>query len=300
MSLEDILLPLEKSNTNTNSVLISIDLEDFTYDCLRSLGKKPSSNTFALDAFYKTISNFIECYLPQKKLTFFTTGTLAREYPDLIKTLSNDGHEIASHYNFHDLMFDQSIRDIEFNIESAKESIFKACGKPPLGFRAPSFSIQPFNWGIFRLISKYFKYDSSFVLHQEHIQEYKKSIKNEVANDFYEFPIVTKKYLNKFNIKSGGTFFRLFPSKILHQVIDHNLQNDFVPQIYLHPYDLLTQKEFLVSYKNFHEFENKFWKSSFRYLRQYQWLALNNKSALNKLALITKCYNHLGRFDQLI
>ena len=38
-------------------------------------------------------------------------------------------------------MFKQSNDEINFNIELAKEYIFKACGQEAKGFRAPVFSI---------------------------------------------------------------------------------------------------------------------------------------------------------------
>ena len=40
-------------------------------------------------------------------------------------------------------MYTQSDSEIEENILIAKESIKDACGKEPLGFRAPAFSIYP-------------------------------------------------------------------------------------------------------------------------------------------------------------
>ena len=78
---------------------------------------------------------------------------------------SSDGHEIGSHYNHHDLMTFQSLEEIEDNLGLAKESIKLAVGDDPLGFRAPAFSIKPDNYDVFNLIGKYFKYDSSCVVH---------------------------------------------------------------------------------------------------------------------------------------
>ena len=71
------------------------------------------------------INNFLEKNFSNSKVTFFTTGTVARLAPDLLKQISNDGHEIASHYNYHDLMFKQSNNEIEKNLIEAKESIYR-------------------------------------------------------------------------------------------------------------------------------------------------------------------------------
>ena len=295
----DFLSPSE-NNIKNSSIIISFDLEDFTFDILRNLGKETRTNFSALDKCYELISTFSRDHLDGSRFTFFTTGTLAKEYPDLLKQISNDGHEISSHYHFHDLMFLQTEKEIEKNFDLSKEAIFRACGKYPLGFRAPAFSIKPFNWKIFKLISKHFKYDSSFVLHQEDIPKFNKESYSIFQNGFHEFPIVTKKIFGNFNLKSGGTFFRLFPLKVINSVINHNLKNNFIPQIYLHPYDLLSKREFMVDYKSFISSNNVFPVSTIKYLRQHQWLSLNNKSSYSKLVSISSSYKHMGTYSELI
>ncbi len=300
LNQEDFLSPSENLHKKSKSIIISIDLEDFTYDTLRNIGITPRTNTFALDKCYEVISQFSNDLLFGKKLTFFTTGTLAREYPELIKRISDDGHEIASHYNYHDLMYTQSLDEIERNLIIARDSIFAACGIYPEGFRAPSFSILPFNWKVYQLISKYFSYDSSFVLHEAYVGQYLRDFKEHLNPSFREYPIVTKQFFNKFNLKTGGTFFRLFPLKVIKKIIEYNLDNGFLPQIYLHPYDLLHEKEFLVELRDFQNSKLGFSDSFIKYIRQYQWLNLRNKSTLNKLAEISSSFNHIGPYAEIL
>ena len=83
---------------------LSIDLEDFTFDLMRSLGIEPRVNFDALKLGYELINNFSINKLASKKITFFTTGTVAQTYPELLQEIANDGHEIACHYHYHDLM----------------------------------------------------------------------------------------------------------------------------------------------------------------------------------------------------
>jgi len=93
-------------------------------------------------------------------------------------------------------------------------------------------------------------------------------------------------------MKSGGTFFRLFPYSFTKKVIEHNLENGFLPQVYLHPYDLLTDFEFGLS---FNELKGiNFYQRLIKYFRQHQWLSLNNKSTIRKLKLLSKEYSHIG------
>ena len=143
-----------------------------------------------------------------QKLLFYNR-ILAREYPELLSRIFQDGHEIGSHYNYHDLMIDQSLNEIEDNLGIAKESIKRAVGVHPIGFRAPAFSIKPDDYDVFDLIGKYFKYDSSCVVHTREIDSFKENFYRNLNTKLIEFPIVSnRKFL--LNIKSGGTFFLYF------------------------------------------------------------------------------------------
>ena len=83
----------------------SIDLEDFTFNLTRSLDLKPKVNLEALKLSYKLINDFCNDKLDSKKITFFTTGSVAETFPELLQEIVNNGHEVACHYHYHDLKF---------------------------------------------------------------------------------------------------------------------------------------------------------------------------------------------------
>ena len=273
---------------------LSIDFEDLAYDLLRYIGQPTETSVAGLELSYKLINNYSKEKLNNKKLTFFTTGTLARTVPDLLKQMTFDGHEISSHYNQHDLMFKQSNYEIAKNLEIAKESIYKACGKVPIGFRAPNFSITPNRLDIYKEINKFFKYDSSHVLNLNiNSKDHYDLLKPFNSIDLVEFPILPKGYLNgKIQIKSGGTFFRLFPKSIIKDVMHFNHQEGFIPLIYLHPYDYLSNQEFWVPLRKF--VKSKKLKSLILYFRQNQWNRLGNNTVFNKLDYILNFFEHQG------
>mgnify|MGYP005993365139 FL=1 len=273
---------------------LSIDFEDLAYDLRRSIGLTPRVSTAALELSYELMHNYSKTKLNGKKLTFFTTGTVARTMPHLIKQMTDDGHEVGSHYNFHDLMYKQSNYEIAKNLEIAKESIFKACGTEPTGFRDPIFSITPNRLDIFEEINKFFQYDSSHVLNLNlHTKNYYHSLKPFNSINLVEFPIVPKGYLmGKVQIKSGGTFLRLFSKKIIKDVMYFNYKNNFTPLIYMHPYDYLSNQEFWVPFKDFSR-SRKF-KDLILYLRQNQWNRLGNSTVFNKLNYLLDFFDHKG------
>lgn len=299
MIQEVSLLPSESQvKPRKKKLYFSVDLEDFTYDVLRSLGLRPIVNFEALDKCYETINNFAIDHFNSKKITFFTTGTVALTHPKLLKRIANDGHEIACHYHFHDLMYQHSIQEVESNIILAREAIKEACGEYPTGFRAPAFSIENEREDIYLLLSKYFKYDSSYVLHDHEVKN--GAFQNNAPfkiDGFQEFPIVTMPWLGRFNLKSGGTFFRLFNVRNIIGVLNKSLDNGYAPLIYLHPYDFLSEYEFKVSLKNYIASQNPI-KGVYRYLRQFQWLGLGNRGSLEKLKTILLEFEHAGPMNQ--
>ena len=273
---------------------LSVDFEDLTYELLRSIGQPAKVSDTALELSYKLINNFSKKKLNGEGLTFFATGTIARSRPDILKQMIIDGHEVGSHYNYHDLMYKQSNYEISKNLEIAKESIFKACGKEPIGFRAPAFSITPNRLDIYKEINKFFKYDSSFVMNlNTNNKYYYHSIEPFNSIDLIEFPILPKGYLNgKFQIKSGGTFLRLFSKEIIKEVMNYNHKNGIMPLIYMHPYDYLSNQEFWLPLKNFIKTKNI--KNLIMYFRQNQWSRLGNKTVFNKLDYLLNFFEHIG------
>ena len=266
---------------------------------MRSLGLEPKTNFEALDTSYEFINNFIIKNFLNTKVTFFTTGTVAKEYPELVKRISQDGHEVGSHYNFHDLMYKQSNYEIEKNLEIAKNQIYKATEKEPTGFRAPVFSIGRNRLDIYTSIEKFFEYDSSYVLkldnklYSDYLNEPPFNLKT-----LKEFPIVPKKFLGNYYIKSGGTFLRLFSRKALKKVLEYNVENNFTPIIYLHPYDFMTNKEFWVDKDIF--LRKPSLKNFVKYIRQNQWLGLRNKTVEQKLIYIFQSFEPQGCMSNLV
>jgi polysaccharide deacetylase family protein (PEP-CTERM system associated) len=76
------------------------------------------------------------------KATFFTLGWVAQRYPALIRRIVDAGHEIASHGWDHVRVFTMSPAVFRADLERARIAIEDASGVSPMGYRAPSFSID--------------------------------------------------------------------------------------------------------------------------------------------------------------
>ena len=238
-----------KTNGN-DKIYLSIDFEDFSYDFKRKLGlnKNNKINETALWYSYEIINNFIETKLGSAKITFFCTGILATKCPDLIKKISNDGHEIACHYYHHDSVRNENLEEFERNILFAINELEKCSSNKVTGFRAPNFSIKITDIDHFKIISKYFKYDSSLNINEESKIDNLKKLIN--SNEFKFIPVVAEKpYFGFPYMRSGGSYLKLFNINFALKVISKNLYKNQAAQIYLHPYEFVSDMSFYVNWK---------------------------------------------------
>jgi len=108
------------------------------------------------------------------RATFFILGWIAERYPDLIRRIQKEGHEIACHGYAHKLIYHQSKEEFREDIRKAKAILENIIGDEVIGYRAPSYSItNKSQWAFEILTEEGFKYDSSiFPIH----------------HDFYGFP----------------------------------------------------------------------------------------------------------------
>jgi len=80
------------------------------------------------------------------RATFFVLGRHAEQHPELIRRMSEEGHEIASHGYDHALLTFASQADVERQLERTEASLASALGRQlhPLMFRAPHGFRNPF------------------------------------------------------------------------------------------------------------------------------------------------------------
>jgi hypothetical protein len=96
------------------------------------------------------------------KATFFVLGWIAERYPNLVRRIQKEGHEIACHGYAHRLVYTQSRNEFRQDIKKAKSILEEITGSEVMGYRAPSYSItNKSQWAFEVLAEEGFKYDSS-------------------------------------------------------------------------------------------------------------------------------------------
>lgn len=279
---------------NKPSVHYTVDLEDFSFDLCRALGTtyEPALRAESLLKSYHNITAFLnEHNNSASKITFFCTGVMADRYPDLIRTIAEDGHEIACHGNFHDDIFKMSPEDIYTSLKLAKNKLSEISNIDIRGFRAPRFSVSKNDFERLDAISQIFDYDSS--LHFSCDKEFHEWSKK-CPIHLREFPVPEQTiFSSKFKVKTGGSYIKLFPISVVKNAIYKSINNNITPILYFHPYDLFYGYDLLLTWPELDGANSRqYW-----YVRQLQWAGVFNWAQRRKLQRIFSEFNNLGRLD---
>jgi len=229
-----------------NKNIMSVDLEDFFCDLPFESWSKYESRVLKNT---NKILDLFEKY--QIKATFFTLGYIAEKFPDLIKKIDDKGHEIASHSYSHLDIRKTTEKDFENDIVKSIKILEKIIGKKVLGFRAPYFSIDKKSFWAMKILSKYFKYDSSifpvktplYGIRNAPRNIYKPNLTNpsieDVESELIEIPLATDRIPIIGNIPiAGGFHLRFLPYFYIKYGLNkiNNSNNSFI--FYIHPKDL--------------------------------------------------------------
>ncbi len=71
------------------------------------------------------------------KATFFMVGRCVVTYPDIVKRMVDEGHEVASHSWSHPLLTSLSNTGLDSQMRKTHDAIVKACGVAPVLYRPP-------------------------------------------------------------------------------------------------------------------------------------------------------------------
>ena len=146
--------------------------------------------------------------------TFFVLGAVAESHPHLVRSLSDAGHEVASHGYRHEKVYTQT-PDVFRKEESRTKCLLEdLTGQPVRGYRAPYFSITHDSaWALSNLRDLGYEYDCSI----SPVMSWRYGIKGAPEGlfrfsdlDLYEYTVSSWKLLGR-RFASGGAYFRIFP-----------------------------------------------------------------------------------------
>jgi polysaccharide deacetylase family protein (PEP-CTERM system associated) len=178
------------------------------------------------------------------KATFFTLGWVAERYPNLVRAIVDNGHELASHGWAHFRADQQSRPMFSRDVIRAKKLLEDTSGVAVHGYRAASFSIRRTNlWALSALEEAGYKYSSStFPIHHDLYgmpEQPRFAFYPLEASKFIEIPITTVRRLGANWPSGGGGYFRLLPYALFRKNLRDVRARDKQPcMFYFHPWEI--------------------------------------------------------------
>lgn len=202
--------------------------------------------------------------------TFFTLGWIAERYPQLVRRIAAQGHEVASHGYGHERASDLGHAEFRADIERAKGVLEDLSGAEVTGYRAPSFSIGPGNlWALDALARAGHRYSSSIypIRHDHYGMPDAPRFAHQAADGLIEIPITTLRLFNRNLPSSGGGYFRLLPYALSRWMLRQVNAGDKESAVfYFHPWEIdpgqpridgIDRKTRFRHYVNIHRMEGR-------------------------------------------
>lgn len=181
------------------------------------------------------------CAEHQVRSTCFVLGEFARRFPEAIRALSAEGHEIASHGDTHDLVREMSREQFRESLKRSIQTLEDLIGKPVRGFRAPSWSVPPQPQGtwVYEILAECgITYDSSvFPVSTPLFGDRSAPLSPDRVAGVLRLPVGLLPGRVPF---STGAFFRLTPAWLQTWGLSHCAGLGQIPQVVLHPRELVS------------------------------------------------------------
>jgi len=176
------------------------------------------------------------------KATFFTLGWIAERYPQLVRRIVAEDHELASHGYGHHRATDQHRAEFSQDICKAKTLLEDLAGAEVKGYRAPSFSVGKRNpWAFDCIAEAGYRYSSSVypIRHDHYGMPDAPRFPHESRDGLLEIPVTTARLLKTNLPAGGGGYFRLMPYALSRSLIRRVNDVEGRPAVfYFHPWEL--------------------------------------------------------------
>ena len=197
--------------------ILTIDVEDW----YQTLSYNSKISIFSWDARKsQLIESLLEILGVLKKIntraTFFILAYNVHRHPEIINLLKADGHEIALHGYYHNLIFRQKPLEFRKEVEYSKKLLEDLSGMKILGYRAPNWSLDlSCFWALEILQDLGFLYDSSMT------EGFFKKNKYRIPSGLIEIPRSSFTVLNISIPFAGGFFLRAYPYFLTNYLMRH-------------------------------------------------------------------------------
>lgn len=266
--------------------IISFDIEEWFIE--KEFGGNRKDKYAEYDAYLDKILNLLE--QTSTKATFFCVGKMATLFPDVVKNIAANGHEIGCHSNVHTWLNKMTEKEALEDTRIAVDSLEQLIGKKMLSYRAPAFSIGENNKWAFEVLAECgIERDASIFPATRDFGGFSSFGHKEPVLITYngiqikEFPICTTGLLGKQVAFSGGGYFRFFPLWF----VENEMKKTPYSMCYFHIGDLLPETSGVMSKEDYEEYFKEKGTLLNRYKRYFK-SNFGKKNAWNKLEKLIK------------
>ncbi len=228
-------------------LLLSFDFEDWHQLVHRGLGHMDwDSRGHALERQTAAIFELLDEL--GAKATFFILGITAERYPDLVRAIAAEGHDLACHGYDHRRVPTQSRDEFKTDVERCAELVEQLGGKRPVGYRAPAFSItRETPWAYDILAELGFRYDSSqydsprIPQRIGGVPRTPYRLELDQGRAIWEYPVTVWPVRGRSVPMGGGAYWRALPTSVLRRALREVVAENSYPVLYFHPYELDPQ-----------------------------------------------------------
>jgi len=228
---------------------LTVDLEDWFQSSLELFGADTSYDEASIKPTKRVVENterLLRIFWEKNvKATFFILGTVAEEFPELIREVYEQGHEIATHGYSHRLVYQMRHEEFEEDLVKSINLIEDIIKEKVIGYRAGYFSITKESlWALDILLKHGIKYDSSiFPIRRKlygipDFPRFASVVRNQGSDRLWEIPPSTISFFGQNFPIGGGGYLRVFPYCFIRWGIKKLNKEGHPAVIYIHPYEI--------------------------------------------------------------
>ena len=178
------------------------------------------------------------------KATFFVLGWIADIAPELVRSIAERGHEIASRGYDHRSVASLDPGSFRDDLSRSREAIERAAGVRVLGHRAARLWYHPANlWALDVLAAEGYAYDSSLApflrrFAREPWRRHAHPVETE-SGSIWELPVSTTTVFGQTLPIAGGNYARQLPARFIDGRIERWMREEAAPFVmYFHVWEL--------------------------------------------------------------
>jgi polysaccharide deacetylase family protein (PEP-CTERM system associated) len=168
--------------------------------------------------------------------TFFVLGWIAERYPELVRSIAERGHEIASSGYEHKRLDSFTRDEFRDDLARTREALERAVRQRIHGHRVSGWMSESQLWALDALAEAGYSYDSSLrPLRRARARDEWRRVAHEHRYDsktIWEYPVSTLRVAGVLVPAAGGTFLRQFSEKWVQHAVDRWEQKTDAPFVF--------------------------------------------------------------------